>query len=119
MGVVTGIMENQLLATGLALLVELIVFCECLDEYIQFTYAIANKMTLREMRDVWQHKLLFATVEVFKPHDEVTYMSDAQQAKQEVSRFFHDYKSYNICAMMKNFALFICTGHPSPRKLPQ
>ena len=76
-GVVTGIFENQLLATGLALLLELVVFCECLDEYVQFSYAIANKMTLRELQDIWQHKRLFATIEVYKPDDEVTYMSDA------------------------------------------
>ena len=75
-GVVTEIVEQQLIFTGLALLIQIVALLECLDKYIQFTYAIANKMTIRELREIWMHRHLFSIIQVVKPPEELDYMSD-------------------------------------------
>lgn len=50
--------------------IQTIAFLESLDKFTQITNAIANKMTIREYKDIWMHRNLFVIVKVFKPLDQ-------------------------------------------------
>lgn len=65
----TNIIEHRMLLTGVALLIQSIAWLESLDKFTQFTLAIANKMTIRESKDIWMHRNLFNIVKVYKPEE--------------------------------------------------
>ena len=93
---------------GFILLIQTVAFLESLDEFIQFTYAVSNKMTIRELKDIWMHRHLFSIVKVYKP-------PELDLTQTEPPSFFFDFKSYNICNMVSNLFCFICSGHPEAR----
>ena len=90
------------------MLIQTIALLESFDKLIQFTYAVANKTTMREMKDIWMHRHLFSIVKVQKL--EIGDPYSPQQQLNEVGKPYFEFKSYNVCVLVCNLIWFILSG---------